>query len=40
MSRFYWKLGLWTRAYCMITADGAPIKRLKIDIQKQENPTK
>ncbi|NBX84082.1 MAG: hypothetical protein EBQ95_00570 [Gammaproteobacteria bacterium] len=29
---------LWTRAYCLITAGGAPIGILKQYIQKQESP--
>ncbi|WP_257253413.1 MULTISPECIES: IS200/IS605 family transposase [unclassified Endozoicomonas] len=36
----YWKPVLWTRAYCLITADGAPLEVLKEYIQKQERPEK
>ena len=35
-SKFYWKPVLWTRAYCLITAGGAPIDVLKTYIQNQE----
>lgn len=36
----YWKPVLWTRAYCLITAGGAPLEVLKEYIQKQERPEK
>lgn len=36
LSKFYWKPVLWTRAYCLITAGGAPIEVLKKYIQNQE----
>lgn len=35
LSKFYWKPVLWTRAYCLITAGGAPIDILKKYIQNQ-----
>ncbi|MGI9278428.1 MAG: transposase, partial [Endozoicomonas sp.] len=31
---------LWTRAYCLITAGGAPLEVLKEYIQNQERPEK
>ncbi len=31
---------LWTRAYCLITAGGAPLEVLKEYIKKQERPGK
>ena len=37
---YYWKPVLWTRAYCLITAGGAPLEVLKEYIQKQERPGK
>jgi len=40
LSKFYWKPVLWTRAYCLITAGGAPIEVLKKYIQNQERPEK
>lgn len=36
--KFYWKPVLWTRAYCLISAGGAPISILKQYIQDQEKP--
>jgi REP-associated tyrosine transposase len=38
LSKFYWKPVLWTRAYCLITAGGAPIDVLKKYIQNQSEP--
>ena len=38
LCKYYWKPVLWTRAYCLLTAGGAPIEVLKKYIQKQENP--
>lgn len=35
LSKFYWKNVLWTRAYCLITAGGAPIEIIKQYIQNQ-----
>ena len=40
LRRYYWKPVLWTRAYCLITAGGAPLSILKDSIQKQERPEK
>ncbi len=37
---FYRKPVLWTRAYCLITAGGAPINVLREYIQNQERPKK
>lgn len=36
--KFYWKPVLWTRAYCLITAGGAPLSVLKTYIQNQDQP--
>lgn len=38
LALYYWKPVLWTRAYCLITAGGAPIEILREYIQKQERP--
>ena len=38
LAHYYWKPVLWTRAYCLITAGGAPIEILKKYIQNQEKP--
>lgn len=38
LAKFYWKPVLWSRAYCLITAGGAPISILRQYIQKQEMP--
>lgn len=38
MRKFYWKPLLWTRAYCMITAGGAPLETLKKYIENQSEP--
>ena len=38
LSKFYGKPVLWTRAYCLISAGGAPLDILKDYIQKQEKP--
>ena len=35
LSQFYWKPVQWTRAYCLITAGGAPISVLREYIEKQ-----
>lgn len=40
LNAYYWKPVLWTRAYCLITAGGAPLEVLKAYIQKQERPEK
>ncbi len=40
LKKFYWKPILWTRAYCLITAGGAPLSILKTYIQNQERPEK
>lgn len=37
LSKFYWKPVLWTRAYCLISAGGAPLSVLKEYIQKQDS---
>lgn len=38
LSQFYWKPVLWTRAYCLITAGGAPLSVLKEYIENQTSP--
>lgn len=38
LAQYYSKPGLWTRAYCLITAGGAPIETLKQYIQNQAEP--
>lgn len=38
LKHYYWKPVLWTRAYCLITAGGAPLSILKQYIQNQEEP--
>ncbi len=40
LAEFYWKPVLWTRAYCLITAGGAPLEIIKKYIQNQERPKK
>ena len=35
LEKYYGNPELWTRAYCLISADGAPIDILKQYIQKQ-----
>ena len=40
LDQYYWKPVLWTRAYCLITAGGAPIEVLRTYIQNQERPGK
>lgn len=35
---FYWKPGIWTRAYCLLTTGGAPMETIKKYIQEQERP--
>jgi putative transposase len=37
-SKYYWKPALWTRAYCIISAGGAPLSVLAEYIRKQEKP--
>jgi putative transposase len=37
-AKFYWKPTLWTRAYCLISAGGAPLEILKYYIEKQDRP--
>lgn len=38
LEKYDWKPVLWTRAYCLITAGGAPIDIIKQYIQKQSTP--
>ena len=35
MGKYYWKPVLWARAYCLISAGGAPLSILKEYIQNQ-----
>lgn len=37
-AKYYWKPVLWRRAYCLITARGAPLSVLKEYIQNQGKP--
>ena len=38
LQKYFWKPVLWTRAYCLITAGGAPLETLKSYIQNQDSP--
>jgi putative transposase len=40
LKEYYWKPVLWTRAYCLISAGGAPLSILADYIAKQERPEK
>jgi len=35
LKKYYWKAVLWTRAYCIISAAGAPLETLKAYIENQ-----
>jgi putative transposase len=35
LRKFYWKPVFWTRAYCLITAGGAPLDVIKCYIENQ-----
>jgi putative transposase len=39
LKHYYWKPVLWSRAYCLLTAGGAPLETLKKYIQNQDRPT-
>ena len=39
LKQYYWKPYLWARAYCLVTAGGAPIEVLKEYINNQSRPT-
>lgn len=39
LSDYYWKPVLWSRAYCLLTAGGAPIETLREYIENQDRPT-
>jgi putative transposase len=39
LAQFYWKPVLWSRAYCLLTAGGAPIEVLRDYIENQNRPT-
>ena len=39
LSHYYWThLGIWTRAYCLLSVGGAPLEILKEYIKNQERP--
>lgn len=38
VNQFYWKPVFWTKAYCAISAGGAPLEVLKNYIQNQNEP--
>jgi putative transposase len=38
LKMYYWKPVLWSRAYCLISADGAPLEVLRDYIQNQDQP--
>jgi putative transposase len=38
LQQYYWKPTLWTRAYCLISAGGAPLDIIKTYIQNQQTP--
>lgn len=40
LQAYYWKPVLWTRAYCLISAGGAPLAVLQQYIQQQRQPGK
>lgn len=39
LKQFYWKPVLWSRAYCLLTAGGAPLEVLREYIDNQTRPT-
>jgi len=39
MKKYYWKPVLWSRAYCLLTAGGARLEKLKEYIENQKRPT-
>lgn len=39
LAQFYGKPVLWSRAYCLLTAGGAPIEVLRDYIENQDRPT-
>lgn len=40
LAKFYWKPVLWTRAYCLLSAGGAPLEVIRKYIQSQDTPEK
>lgn len=38
LQQYYWKPVLWSRAYCLISAGGAPLEVLREYIQNQDKP--
>jgi putative transposase len=40
LQKFYWKPVMWTRAYCLLSAGGAPIETIKKYIENQSEPEK
>jgi len=39
LKEYYWKPVLWSRAYCLLTAGGAPVEVLREYIENQDRPT-
>lgn len=39
LEKYYWKPVLWSRAYCLLTAGGAPINILREYIENRDRPT-
>ena len=39
LKRYYWKPILWSRAYCLISAGGAPLEVLKEYMNNQDRQT-
>ena len=40
LAKFYWKPVMWTRAYCLLSAGGAPVDVIKKYIENQQEPAK
>lgn len=40
LAQYFWKPVLWTRAYCLLSAGGAPIDIIKKYIENQNRPMK
>lgn len=39
LAKYYWKPVLWTRAYCLVSAGGAPLEVIKNYIENQQPPS-
>jgi putative transposase len=39
LSRYHWKPVFWSRAYCLVSAGGAPLETLREYIENQDRPT-